>query len=76
MKCRKVTLTLDECSEIRVLISRSIETIKPKFDTLCDCTSPDDPYDVLLLSFWRDKLSVLMSAFSKLRSNDFCEVKE
>lgn len=76
MKSRKIYLTLDECSEVRILISRRVETIKSKLDTLLEFAEPSDSLDSNLISYWREKLHTLTVIFNKLCSTDIVDTNE
>ena len=73
MKVRKVVLTLNECSEIRILLSRKIDDVKKKLDVLSSINSPDD-FDSNLFSYWRENLDTLLCIFEKLCSSHIFEV--
>lgn len=65
MKVRKIALTLNECMEIKVLLSKKIEDVKNKLDNLSNIINPDD-FDTNLFSYWRETLDVLLFIFEKL----------
>lgn len=76
MKSRKIDLTLDECSEVRILISKRVESIKAKLDTLLEFAEPSDSLDSSLISYWREKLHTLTVVFDKLCSTDIVDTKD
>lgn len=63
MKVRKLTLDLNECSEVRVLISRKLEDLRKKCSQFSDS---NDPCDKQLFSYWHEKLCTLKTVYSKL----------
>lgn len=75
MKVRKICLTLDECSEIRIILSKKIDEIKNKLDVLSNIVNPDD-FDKNLFSYWQQKLFTLENIFESLCSNKIYEVKK
>lgn len=76
MKSRKIDLTFDECSEVRILISRRVESIKSKLDTLLEFADPSDSLDSNLISYWCEKLHTLTVVFDKLCSTDIVDTKD
>lgn len=76
MKSRRIDLTLDECSEVRILISRRVEAIKSKLDTLLEFAEPSDSLDSNLIFYWREKLHTLTVVFDKLCSTDIVDTKD
>ncbi len=75
MKFRKILLTLDECSEIRIVLSKKIDEVKNKLDTLSNIINPDD-FDKDLFSYWQKKLVTLSNIFENLCSTDIYEDKK
>lgn len=76
MKFRKIHLNLDECSEVRIILSRKINDIKKKLDIITNAYNPDDGYDEQLFSYWDHKLQVLTGIYDKLCSPKVYEVQK
>ena len=66
MEVRKIELTLDECSEVRVLLSRKFEDLNQKCSQF---SRSDKSVDKKLFSYWYTKLCTLKSIYRKLCRN-------
>lgn len=69
MEVKKISLTLDEYSEIKVLLSRKIEELKQKCSKFF---GSNKPVDKQLFAYWQEKLCTLKAIYSKIR----CETSE
>ena len=71
MKTRKIYLTLDECSEIRICLSKKIVDVKRKLNALSDNIPGFEEFDKQSFSYWLQKYQTLTDVFSKLTSLNF-----
>jgi len=73
MNVREVTLSLDECSEIRCLLKHKIDDINLKMSVISEDST--DLSDKSLSLFWNNKKNVLINIFEKLCSSDVKEIE-